>query len=164
MKRAVVLAVILGLAVLGAAKESSAQGAPVLEKAWVSPELNYGDVLKVYIKASDQTGNMRYIHVVANAKGKETGGTMPIYLRHKYRNAVNGFVYFNTKGAKNKTGEGTIDVYVEDWKGNASQVISLPMKMVASGGKVQKPPADFQELAIGPIMTGSVVTDWGIGQ
>ena len=138
--------------VLGTARESLAQHAPVLEKIWVSPEVNYGSLLKVYIKASDSEGDMRWVVVTA---GRDTHpvGSVPVRLGKVMRKDLNGYIYWDT----NKVGlpkeiSGTVQVLIEDWKGNESEAKSVPVKLVLKGAKVEKPPADFKEVAIGPVM------------
>jgi hypothetical protein len=65
---------------------------------------------------------------------------------------LNGYVYWDTRGAANQNASGTVWVLIEDRKGNESQTLSFPVKIVAKGAKAEKPPADFKESAIGPVM------------
>jgi hypothetical protein len=48
--------------------------------------------------------------------------------------------------------DGTGQIPIEDWKGNESQTMTVPVKIVAKGAKEQKPRADFKEVAIGAVM------------
>ena len=123
-----------------------------MEKVWVSPETLAGTLLKIYVKASDPDGDMRWL-VVSGGRGKDgTMASVPIRLGKKFGKEVNGYVYWDTAKALKKSGTGHFSVLIEDWKGNESEEITLPAKVVAKDAKVQKAPADFQNLAIGPIM------------
>ena len=151
MRRSILLGLVLGLMVLGAAMESSAQGGPVLEKAWVPAEVNYKGLLKIYIKASDPEGDMRWV-VVTGGRGTNPMASVPIRLSKEMGKELNGYVYWDTRGTANQNASGTVWVLIEDRKGNESQTLSFPVKIVAKGAKAEKPPADFKETAIGPVM------------
>ena len=157
MKKGILLVLVLGLMVFCATKDSNAQGGPpVLEKIWVSPEMNLGGMLKVYIKASDPDGDMRWL-IVGAGRGKQVVAAVPIRLGKDMRKSINGYVYFDTKRAqRGGVATGTIEVQIEDWKGNESEAMSATIKIMPKDAKAQKPPADFQEVAIGPIMLDNV--------
>lgn len=158
MRKAVLLGLVLGLAVLGTALESRAQTAPVLEKVWVSPQVNHGDLLKIYIKASDREGDMRWIMVSAG-RGKGAIYGSVIRLRKENRKELNGYVFWDTGKAVQKSVSGTVEITIEDWKGNESETLSLPVNIVSIGAKSQPAPGEFKEKAIGPVMIDA--TDLG---
>jgi hypothetical protein len=152
MKKGILLGLALVLMVLGTAMESRAEGsAPVLEKVWVSPEVNHGDLLKVYIKASDPDGDMRWIQVSAG-RGKGGLAGSVIRLKKEDRKSVSGYVYWDTGKAANRNVSGMIEITIEDWKGNESETVSIPVKIVSIGAKSQAAPGEFQDKSIGPIM------------
>jgi hypothetical protein len=151
MKKVILLGLALGLTVLGTAMESRAQSAPVLEKVWVSPEVNHGDLLKIYIKASDREGDMRWIMVSAG-RGKGAIYGSVIRLRKENRKELNGYVFWDTGQAVQRSVSGTVEITIEDWKGNESETLSLPVKIVSIGAKSQPAPGEFKEKAIGPVM------------
>jgi hypothetical protein len=155
MRKGILLVLVLGLMVFCATKDSSAQGGPpVLEKIWLSPEVAYGSMLKIYIKSSDPDGEMRWLYV-AVGRGKQTVAGVPIRLA-KGTKSVNGYVYWDTKRASLRDAIGTVEVSVEDWKGNESETMSAAVKIVGKGAKVEKMPAEFQEVAIGPVMLDNI--------
>jgi len=137
--------------VLGAASVCSAQGGPVLEKVWVAPETNHGQLLKIYVKASDPEGDIRWIYV-SGGVGKQVTAGAPTRIKKGAGKEVNGYLYVNTKDFRMQNISGTVEVMIEDWKGNESETKSVPVKIVAKGAKAEKPPADFKDEAIGPIM------------
>ncbi len=152
MRRSILLGLVSGLMVLGSAMVSSAQEAPVLEKVWAPAEINYGGLAKIYIKASDPQGDMRWLVVTAAGEHGGPSGSVPIRLKKGLGKDLNGYVYWNTKQANRQEGSAKVEILVEDWKGNESETKSVTIKMVRKGAKAQKPPADFQEKEIGPIM------------
>jgi hypothetical protein len=151
MRKGILLGLALVLMVLGTAVDSRAQGGPVLEKIWAPAEVDYGKLLKVYIKASDPEGDMRWV-TVAGGRGEKPTGAVPIRISKEARKDLNGFVYWDTRKAASHNTSGTVFITIEDWKGNESETKSVAVKIVPKGAKAEKPPADFQEKEIGPIM------------
>jgi hypothetical protein len=141
--------------VLGAASVCSAQGGPVLEKVWVAPEVNYGDLLKVYVKASDPTGDMRFVIV---SGGRGAVGSAVTRISKKARKDLNGYLWWDTTKAINRDTTGAVSIQIEDMKGAESEVMTVPVKIVSRGAKSQSPPPEFQEVEIGPIMIEALRT------
>jgi hypothetical protein len=161
MKKGILLVLVLGLMAFCATKDSFAQGGPpVLEKVWVSPETAYGKLLKIYIKASDPDGDIKWLMISAG-RGKTISGAVPIRIKKESGKSVNGYVYWDTKKSQMKDVTGTVEVLVEDMKGNESQTISLPVIIKAKGAKVEKAPADFEEKEISPVMLENLQTPIG---
>ncbi len=152
MKRGLILVVALAFMVVGAATETRAQSGPVLEEVWVSPEVNHGDLLKIYIKGYASGADLRWILISPHVQGKPTSGATSIKLRKEAKKKINGYIYWDTKRAKTDSGSGNVDISLEDWQGNECEARSVPIKMVARGAKKASPPSSFQEVAIGPIM------------
>jgi hypothetical protein len=151
MRKGILLGLALVLMVLGTAMDGRAQSNPVLEKVWVSPEVNHGDMLKVYIKAKDADADLRWI-MVSGGRGKGAIYGSVIRLRKEDRKDLNGYVFWDTGQAAMRSVSGTVEITIEDWKGNESETMSLPVKIVASGAKSQSAPAEFKDKALGPIM------------
>ena len=155
MKKGILLGLALGLMILGSAMESSAQGGPVLEKIWAPAEVNSGSILKVYIKGSDPEGDLKFV-VVTAGKGTQPTGSTPIRISKDARKDLNGYVYWDTRKAATQSTSGTVWVLLEDQKGNESETKSVAVKIVPKGAKAEKPPADFQEKEIGPVMMDTI--------
>ncbi len=161
MKKLVLLGMAVALMVFGITMQAGAQGAPKLEKIWAPAEVDFGKDLMVYVKASDPEGNMRWVVV---SMGRGTGapqGSAPIWLHKQSRSEVNGYVYWNTGIAASQTVSGMVYIQIVDWKGNESETMALPVKIVPRGAKSEKPPAEFKQVEIGPIMVGSMKQDMG---
>jgi hypothetical protein len=155
MRKGILLVLVLGLMVFCATKDSSAQGGPpVLEKIWASPETAHGKLLKIYIKASDPDGDMKYL-IVSAGRGKQTTASIPIRLKKEMGKSLNGYVYWDTSRAKKNT-SGTVEIMIEDSKGNESEAKSLSVSIKAKDAKVEKAPADFQEFDIAPVILESI--------
>jgi hypothetical protein len=152
MRRIIVVGLVVGLMVLGSAMVSIAQEGPKLEKIWAPAEFNYGSVVKIYLKASDPTGDMKFLLVTAGGAGitKPVGFVM-IRLKKGLGNELNGYVYWDSSRSAVKAGSTTVEIIVEDRKGNESEAKSVDIKMVPQGAKAEERPADFQEVEIGPI-------------
>jgi hypothetical protein len=151
MKRGIWLGLVLGLMVLGAASVCSAQGGPVLEKIWVPAEVNHGQLLKIYIKASDPENDIRWVYITAG-RGKQTYLGAPTRIKKEFAKDLNGYVWWDTKQAAMKDVTGTVEVMVEDRKGNESEAKSATVKIVAKGAKAETAPGDFKDVNLGPVM------------
>jgi len=154
MRKGILLGLALVLMVLGTAMESRAQSAPVLEKIWVCPEVNHGDLLKVYIKAKDADSDIRWI-MVSGGRGKGAIQGSFIRLKKEDRKDLNGYIFWDTGQAANRSVSGTVEVSLEDMKGNESETMSLPVRIVSTGAKSCSVPGEFKDKAIGPIMLDS---------
>jgi hypothetical protein len=138
MRRVMVLGLVLGVMVLGSAMVSIAQEAPKLEKVW-APQ-----------------GDMRWLVVTAGGPGiTKPVGSAPIRLSKGLKD-LNGYVYWDSSKAAQKSGTATVEILVEDMKGNESEAKSVTIKLVAKGAKAEKAPAEFQEVEIGPILIKAI--------
>ena len=156
MKKVIVLGLVLACMVLGTAIQSHAQGGPVLEKIWAPKQVNAGEVLKVYVKGKAGESDIRWV-IVGGVRGTgEPTASTPIRLEKAMRKDLNGYVYWDTRGAAMKNVKGTFFVQLEDWKGNESSQMSVPVELVAKGAKKEKPPEDFKDVAIGPVMATNI--------
>ena len=159
MKKGILLVFALGLLVFCATEDGLAQGAPKIEQIWASPEVAYGQILRVYIKASDPEGDMKLVQVNAKwgekdvtAQSANSVASATIRLGKEWRKNLNGYLYFDTKQAFQKNiADGIIEVVIEDSQGNESMPMSVPVKILQKGAKAEKAPAEFKDLAIGPI-------------
>jgi hypothetical protein len=154
-----IVVVILGMA--GCATVPKGSGSPpVLENAFLSPEVNWGDTVKLYFRASDPDGDMKWV-LTSVGQTADTKGR-PIYpganrLRGERQKSVSGCLVWDShravavqEGAK--VG-GQVAIWVEDAAGNSSEKKYLSVTILPSGAKVQSPPAGvFSEQAVGNIL------------
>lgn len=133
---------------------------PVLESVFLSSEVNWGDTMKLYFRASDPDGDMKFVLTDAGVKADQMG--RPIYpganrLRGEQQKSVSGYLGWDSHRAvaveKGATVSGTIAIWVEDAAWNSSEKKFLPVKIMPNEAKVQKPPAgQFPEILIGSIV------------
>ena len=151
----VIVVAVLGLGCAGVGSRAEKSGsAPVLEKVFVTPEINHGEMLKVYVKASDPDGDIKAVAVeTAGGKSHVGAGYYSVTrVKKEDRADLSGYFYWDTKKAVHKNVSGTIEVSLEDYAGNSSTVVSVPVKIVESGAKFQSPPGEFKDKELGPVM------------
>jgi hypothetical protein len=153
MRKGILMVLVLGLMVLGAASVSSAQGGPVLEKIWAPAEVNWGSILKVYIKAKGSDSDLRWVNVTSGKpQQSQPSGATTIRVKKGMKD-LNGYIYWDTSQSQAKSNvEAKIYISIEDRKGNESETQSVVVKLVAKGAKADKNPSDFEEKEIGPYM------------
>jgi hypothetical protein len=157
MRKGILLVLVLGLMVFCATKDSSAQGSkPVIEKVWASPVTPTGTLLKVYIKASDPDGDMKWLYISAGVGKQSTVGAVPIRLKGEAAKSLNGYVYWDSSRMTANSVEATAEFTVEDAKGLESEAKSITLQLKKGKDvKAEKAPSDFEEKEIGPIMLRS---------
>ena len=159
MRKGILLVLVLGLMVFCATKDSiaQAQGAkPVIEKVWVSPVTPTGTLLKIYIKASDPDGDMKWLYISAGVGKQSVLGAVPIRLKGESAKSLNGYVYWDSSRVTAGKVSATAEFSVEDTKGLESEAKSVTLELKKGKDvKAEKAPSDFQEKEIGPIMMRS---------
>jgi hypothetical protein len=151
--------VILGMA--GCATVPKGSGSPpVLENVFLSPEVNFRDTVKLYLRASDPDGDMKWVLTSIGQRADVEG--RPIYpgatrLRGEHQKSVSGCLVWDSSRAvaaqEGAAVSGVVAIWVEDAAGNSSEKKYLPVTIVQSGAKFQSPPAgEFSEKAIGNII------------
>ena len=150
MRKGILLAAAM-LVLMGSSMAFAQDKTPVLQEVWAPSEINFGDLLKVYVRATDPDGDMRWI-VVSAGRGTQPAGATEIRLTKPYRAEVNGYLFWDSHKAASENTSGMAWIAIEDWKGNESATKSVAVKVVPKGAKEQKPPAGFKEVAIGPIV------------
>jgi hypothetical protein len=137
-------------------EKTSGTSVPVITESFASTTLNPGDTWKVYLKASDPDGDMRY--VVASVSQSGRGEYSPSRTRIREENAkeLNGFIYLNTMvpGGYEFLNFVIVNltVQIQDRAGHYSKPVVFPLSF--SGRYLQEPPPPgvFNEQDLGPIM------------
>jgi hypothetical protein len=158
MRKGILLVLVLGLMVFCATKDSSAQGGPpVIEKVWASPVTPTGTLLKIYVKASDPNGDMKWLYISAGVGKQSVLGAVPIRLKGESTKSLNGYVYWDSsRMTAGGEVQATAEFTVEDSQGKESEAKSVTFLLKKGKDvKAEKPPSDFQEKEIGPIMLRS---------
>ena len=153
MNKKNIIPLIVGLASLvwvGVAHAS----APVITSHFASSDLRPGDTWKIYLKASDSAGNMRYIMATVKQAGV---GVYPVgitRIRQENRKEFSGYVYLNTLGGTGLTFHTlTLTLSVQDRAGNFSDPVEVPLYF-GSRVEAQAAPAAgaYQDQDLGPVM------------
>ena len=170
-KRISLFAVIfLGLAI-GFASVASADvkpgemAVPVITQAFASNELIPGYPWKVYLKASDPNGDMRYI--VSNVY-QPGWGDYPISrtkIREANRKELDGYIYLNTliPGGYEFLNffTFTLTVQIQDRDGQYSRPVIIPVTFSKRAVRELPPPGAFKEEDLGPILVYLHPFDYG---
>ena len=160
----------LGLAI-GFASVASAdvkQGemaVPVITQAFASSEMIPGYTWKVYLKASDPNGDMRYI--VSNVY-QPGWGDYPISrtkIREANRKELDGYIYLNTliPGGYEFLNfyTLTLTVQIQDRNGQYSRPVIIPVSFNKKAVGELPPPGLFKEEDLGPILVYLHPFDYG---
>jgi hypothetical protein len=163
MKRLSMTAAVLALAVWGCASMQSTSGnpsevssKPVITQSYAANEMRLGDTWKVYLRASDPGGNMKYIMVTLSQLGN-AGAYPPAYIRLKGENTreFSGYIYLNTNQNVHTGGlhftNLALSAEVKSKGGQISNTVNFPLQF--TNVRQASPPAGvFQEKELGPIM------------
>ena len=149
-----------GCATMGGDAQKGPGSPPVLEKVFLSPEVNFKDVIKLYFRASDPDGDMEWVLTSIGQKLDVKG--RPIHpgatrLRGEDQKSVSGYLFWDSSRAvaaqQGETVKGTIAIWVEDAAGNSSEKKYLPVTILQKGAKIQSPlEGEYSEKELGQIL------------
>jgi hypothetical protein len=153
MKKKSIIPLLVGLATLVWVGTAYA-AAPVITSHFASPELRAGDTWKIYLKASDSDGDMRYIMATVQQAGV---GVYPVgitRIREENRKEFSGYVYLNTPiGAGLTFHTLTLTLWVQDRAGNFSDPVEVPLYFGSRVEAQAAPPAGaYQDQDLGPVL------------
>jgi hypothetical protein len=145
--------VIFWPAVTQSAEEE--KGIPAIVQSFAAKELTPGEVWRVYLKASDPNGKMKYI--VANVSQPGVGDYPVSITKIKEANEKElcGYIYLNTAPARSTRFFNltlTLTVNIKDDKGQFSKPAVFPLSFVAKPSPEAPPEGVFKEEDLGPIM------------
>jgi hypothetical protein len=141
----------------GAAEKAEGKAAPAITASFAAPELTPGATWKIYLKASDPDGDMRYIVATVKQAG---AGVYPLSftrIREENRKELSGYVYLNTFATSNYSSllyyGLTLTLWVQDRAGNFSNPVEVPMTFGSREEAQSAPPAGtYKDQDLGPIM------------
>ncbi len=141
--------------VTGQPGKTSGISAPVITASFASKALSPGETWKVYLKAFDLDGDMKYIFASVDQPG--IGGYPATRLKIAERNGreLNGFIFLTTaipggSGFLNSVII-TLTVEIRDKIGYTSKPAVFPLTF-GRDSQESPPPGVFQENDLGPIM------------
>lgn len=151
-----IISLILGLASLVWVGMAHA-AAPVITSHFASSDLTAGDTWKIYLKASDSDGDMKYIVAAVKQAGV---GVYPVSLtriQEENRTELSGYVYLNTMGGSSYSSLTffglTLTLWIRDRAGNFSAPVEVPLTFGSRVEAQAAPPAGaYQDRDLGPVM------------
>jgi hypothetical protein len=131
------------------------KGVPVIVQSFASKELRAGDVWKIYLKASDPDGKMKYIFATISQPGVGIYPVSITRIKDENRKEFSGYIYLNTAPAKpfnffNLTL--TLAVNIQGKGGVFSQPVYFPLSFSFQPAREAPPEGVFREQNLGPIM------------
>lgn len=132
-------------------------GAPVITNHFAASDLRAGDAWKVYLKATDPDGDMKYIVATVKQAGVGVSPVSLTRIREENRKELSGYVYLNTMAGSNYQSltffSLTLTIWVQDRAGNFSEPVELPLTF---GNRIEAqatpPSGTYQEQDLGPVM------------
>jgi len=131
------------------------KGVPVIVQSFASKELRAGEVWKVYLKASDPDGKMKYIFATISQPGVGVYPVSITRIKSENEKEFSGYNYLNTAPALptnffNLTL--TLTLNIEGKGGVFSQPVFFPLSFSAQPAREAPPDGVFKEQNLGPIM------------
>ena len=128
---------------------------PVILQSFASRELRAGDVWKVYLKASDPEGKMRYIFASISQPGIGIYPVSITRIKGENQKELSGYLYLNTAPAVptqffNLTL--TLAINIQGKGGVFSQPVFFPLSFSPQPSQEAPPDGVFREQNLGPIM------------
>jgi hypothetical protein len=140
---------------------------PVLLQSFASKELRPGDVWKVYLKASDPEGQMKYIFATVSQPGANPYPVSIIRVTGENQKELSGYIYLNTAPAAQANFFNltlTLSVSIKG-TGGFSEPAVFPLAFEAKPSPEGPPDGVFKEQKLGPISVNlQTVSGGGGGQ
>jgi len=161
-KKLVILMVIFIMAVGWAIFEptiipaaTEEKGIPVILQSFAPKEITPGDVWKVYLKASDPDGKMKYIFATVSQPGVGSYPVSITRIKDENQKELSGYIYLNTAPARSARFFNLtliLTVNIKDEKGQFSRPAVFPLSFMAKPSPEAPPEGVFNEQDLGPIM------------
>jgi hypothetical protein len=140
--------------VLGLSASAHSSIVPTITQSFASKEIRPGDTWKIYLKASDPSGKMKYIYAEIEQPGGMAYPLSMTRIKPENRKELSGYIYLNTVTARKSLEFTTLKllVYVGDGKGNFSEPAIFPLELSLRGIQSSPPGGVFEENDLGPVM------------
>jgi len=113
------------------------------------------DTWKVYLHATDPSGEMRNIFAVVDQPGAGQYPVSIIRIKPENRKDLSGYVYLTTFGPSTSLlnyVEIHLTIWVQDRSGNFSRPAAFSLSLNTRYAQEPPPPGKFKEQDLGPIM------------
>ena len=131
------------------------KGSPVILQSFASKEMRAGDVWKIYLKASDPEGKMKYIFASISQPGVGSYPVSITRIKEENQKELSGYIYLNTLPARTTNFFGltlTLTVNIQGKGGKFSEPAVFPLSFQARPAQEAPPEGAFKEQDLGPIM------------
>jgi hypothetical protein len=154
--RTAVLTLMLGMSwlFLGAIA-LGANPNPVIKESFAAKEIRSGDTWKIYLKASDPAGKMKYIYATIDQAGGFAYELSRTRIKSQNAKELSGYIYLFTPspGQFDMNFQTlTLTVHIGDGSGNFSNAAVFPLTFQARAKQEPPPPGVYKEEDLGPIM------------
>jgi hypothetical protein len=138
------------------AGKPSGTSVPVITASFASKTLVPGDTWKVYIKASDPDGEMKYVFASVYQAGRGDYPASRTRIAQENAKELNGYVYLNTLVPGGYEFlyfvTVTLTVNIQDSAGHYSREAVFPLSFAGTYEQEPPPPGVFKEQNLGPIL------------
>ena len=134
---------------------SDEKGSPVIAQSFASKELRAGEVWKVYLKASDPKGKMKYIFATISQPGVGVYPVSITRIKGENQREFSGYIYLNTAPDPSTSFFNltlTLSINIQSKGGVFSQPVFFPLSFSAQPVQEKPPEGVFQDQNLGPIM------------
>jgi len=129
------------------------KGKPVIVQAFASSRISPGEVWQVYLNATDEDGDMKYILGEVYQAGIGAYPLSFIKIPHDQQRNLSGYIYLPTAGIQNLDFLNiSLKVTIQDRTGQYSESLSFTLTFDPRAKQENPPPGIFQERELGPIM------------
>jgi len=131
------------------------KGTPVITQSFASGEVRAGDTWRVYLKASDPDGKMKYIFATISQPGVGTYPVSITRIKDENQKELSGYISLNTAPIGSTQFFNltlTLTVNIQGAGGVFSQAAVFPLFFQAKAGQERPVEGIFKEQYLGPIM------------
>jgi len=129
--------------------------APAIHDSFAARNMSPYDTWKVYLHATDPSGEMRYIFAVVDQPGAGESPVSIIRIKPGNRKDLSGYVYLTTFGPSTSLlnfAEVRLTIWIRDSSGNFSEPASFSLTLNTRYTQESPPSGKFKEQDLGPIM------------
>ncbi len=128
---------------------------PIIMESFAAKEIRSGATWKVYLKASDPAGKMKFIYATIDQAGGLAYPLSRTRIKSQNSKELSGYIYLFTPSPARYDMNFqtlTLTVHIGDGSENFSNPAMFPLTFQARADQEPPPPGVFKEEDLGPIM------------
>jgi hypothetical protein len=127
---------------------------PLISQSFASTRIRPGETWKVYLNASDPSGEMKNFFAIINQPGVGQYPLSTIRIKKENRKELSGYLYLNTSTPVYPLNfvNLTLSVQVQDRSGNFGEPVVFSLSINSQFTQEDPPQGIFKEEALGPVM------------